>query len=740
MAEQNINNRLLKGLLLVFGLLLVGVASAQAAGEAPLRFAGDDNYPPFERQNAHGQPEGFNVDLERAMAAQGGRKASHALMDWPAALAALRNGDADVVAMFASRERARDFLFTTPFYFVTHGIYGLQGAEGVPGLDALRGRRVALEDGGYAADALASEGIDVVPVIREDYRAALQAVLDHQADYALLPQPVSNRTISRQSLPVQLLGPPLWPRPYVFAVSKNQPELHAWLQQQLGLVVSTGRYYDIYQTWREQIEWNRTTVWEQYAGGLILAAALLGLLLLMIYAYSWRLRAVVRRLSWQLENARLRKSRAEKEMLHWEFHDRLTGLPTRPEFVARVRAHLARAERKGASHHVLMVAKLADIDEFICSLGFSTGETLISEVAKRLRRKQFAAICYMGRGVFAMLAQDQQALAEELLDEPSIVFDGLELEPRFTIGLAHCPVQGTDVAEVLRQAETAMAFASRAGHSWMEYKPSMDPDPQNLFIIRDFRRRGGEGLRVMLQPQVELATGKVIGAEVLVRWRHPELGELSPARFVPLLEQAGLVVTLTEFVLDEAIRLAAELRRKGLPSCLSVNVSAVDLLETDLCAKVALALASHGGQARDLRLEMTETSMISDPARVSMVISRLVDMGVECSIDDFGMGYSSMSHLRNFAVSEVKIDRSFVHDMLKQEAHHAIVSAVIALCHELKLTVVAEGPEDWQTVAALQALHCDRAQGYVFSRPVEVDAFTALREQVFSLAPNQERA
>lgn len=735
-AKHNINKMRLSGVLFVVGLMFSGLGNAEPR---PLRFAGDDHYPPFEWLTRNGEPRGFVVDLQLALAAQGGRDAQHRLMSWPDAQAALRTGEVDVVAMFASPSRARDFLFTTPFYFVTHGIYGPVGTEGVPDLGALEGRRVALEDGGYAAETLQQGDMRVIPVIREDYRAALQALLDGQADFALLPQPVANRTILRESLPLQVLGPPLWPRAYVFAVSRDQPELHGWLQQQLGLVVSSGRYYDIYQQWRDEIEWNRQSYWQQYAAWIILAALVLGLMLLMIYGYSWRLRAVVKRLTGQLENARLRKSRAEKEMLHWEFHDRLTGLPTRPEFVARARAHLLRAERKGISH-VMIVAKLSEIDDFICSLGFATGETLISEVARRLKRKGYAALCYMGRGVFALLAQDKTVLAEGLLDDQSIVFDGLELEPRFTIGLAHCPLQDTDVGEVLRQAETAMAFASRSGCSWMEYRQSMDPDPQNLFIIRDFRRFGRQGLRVMLQPQVDLTTGKVVGAEVLVRWRHPEMGELSPAHFVPLLEQAGLVEVLTEFVLEEAVRIAAELRRKGLPTCLSVNVSAMDLLETDLGAKVDWALAANGGEAGDLRLEMTETSMISEPDRVSMVIEKLVGMGVVCSIDDFGVGYSSMSHLRQFAVSEVKIDRSFVYDMLEQQAHHAIVSAVIALCHELKLTVVAEGPEDWQTVRALKALKCDRAQGYVFSRPVEIEDFIALREQTFTESAAQESA
>ncbi|MDX1803876.1 MAG: EAL domain-containing protein [Alcanivorax sp.] len=719
-------------------ILIVMAGGARASVPDTLVFAGDDHYPPFQWRSADGHVHGFVEDLEQALAEQGGRKAEHRLMDWPQALADLQSGKVDVVAMFASRERGQRFLFTTPFYFVTHGIYGHNGHAGVAGPEELAGHRVALEEGGYAAEALKEHHIQVQPVYREDYAAAMDAVLGGYAEYALLPQTVTNRRIMKKKLPLQPLGPPLWPRAYVFAVSSNNPQLHDWLQTQLGLVVSSGRYYDIYQQWRPQIEWASASFWQRYRW-LLWTLAALALLMLLGYGYSWQLRRVVRNRTGQLQAALSRQRKAEKEVRYWLNHDRLTGLPTRGEFVKQVRRYLGKRGRAGHTY-VVMVIHLSDINDIVCSLSYETGEAMVAAVARRLQQQRFKALGYFGRGVFGVLAEADASRQHSLLDESALELEGVELEPHFGVGLARYPQHSRDVIELLRQAEIALATGAHRQRYWAEYRPSMDPDPNNLFILRDFRRSGSDGLSVCVQPQVDLASGAIVGGEVLVRWQHPSLGALSPAYFVPLLEQAGLVGQLTEYVLDQAVQLAVQLRDEGRPTRMSVNVSAVDILESDLFHIVMSVLEKHGGLAEDLRLEMTETCVIGDPQRASEVVSRLSARGVACSIDDFGVGFSSMSHLRQFAVSEVKIDRSFVHDMCREESHYAIVKAVVALAHELSLTVVAEGPEDMETVQALQALCCDRAQGYVFSRPLSVEDFRAQRGKGFLHRDGRERA
>jgi len=645
-------------------------------------------------------------DLEKSLVERQGRKSEHRLMDWASAIDQLESGQVDVVAMFASKKRSEKFLFTTPFYFLTRGIYGLPGSPGISDVTALSGKSVALENKGYAEEALAENNIAVIPVLREDFEAALRAVINGEAEFAVVPQQLANRTIALEKMDLQSLGPPIWPRPYVFAVSAERPDLHAWLQNELGLVISSGRYYDIFERWRSQIEWSENAGWWRYKWLLWGLAGVL-LLALLGYGYSWQMRTLVQRRTRDLEGALDSQKKAENELRH----------------------------RKNG---VLLVLKLTDLNEIICGLGFQIGEGVLAAVGQRFQKQNFLAVGHFGRGVFAVLAEGTVASIEDLIDVSPLSVGGMDIEPRFGVGVARLEGRRCDVTEVLRQAETAMAVGASRRRYWMHYHPGMDPDPQALFVIRDFRRMRGEGLSVCLQPQVDLSSGAVVGAEVLVRWNHPSLGELSPAYFVPLLERAGLISRLTEYVLNEAIRIAAGLRRDGLPTCLSVNISAVDLLETDLYRVVLQALEKYQGRPEDLRLEMTETSVISDPEKVSEVVARLAEMGVECSIDDFGVGFSSMSYLRQFAVSEIKIDRSFVTDMLEEDAHYAIVRAVIALAHELNMTVVAEGPEDNDTVKALMDLGCDRIQGYVFSRPVPLSAFYDIRTRTLAVGDRLE--
>jgi EAL domain-containing protein (putative c-di-GMP-specific phosphodiesterase class I)/ABC-type amino acid transport substrate-binding protein/GGDEF domain-containing protein len=717
-------------------LFVASVACAKSTVPETIIFAGDDNYPPLQWVDESGKNRGMIFELEKSLVERQGRQSEHRLMDWAAAIDQLESGEVDVVAMFASKKRSEKFLFTTPFYFLTHGIYGLRGSPGVSDVASLSGKRVALEKKGYAEEALSENHIAVIPVLREDFEAALRAVINGEAEFAVVPQQLANRAIALKKMNLQPLGPPIWPRPYVFAVSAERPGLHEWLQNELGLVISSGRYYDIFERWRSQIEWSEKAGWWRYKWLLLGLAGVL-LLALLGYGYSWQMRNLVQRRTRDLEEALDSQKKAESELRHWASHDRLTGLATRAGFFSQLQT-ISRDKVQQKKSCVLLVLKLTDLNEIICALGFQIGEGMLAAVGQRFQKQNFLAVGHFGRGVFAVLAEGTVSSIEDLIDVSPLSVGGMDMEPRFGVGVARLEGIQCDVTEVLRQAETAMAVGASRRRYWMHYHPGMDPDPQALFVIRDFRRMQGEGLSVCLQPQVDLSSGTVVGAEVLVRWNHPSLGELSPAYFVPLLERAGLISRLTEYVLHEAVRIAAGLRHDGLPTCLSVNVSAVDLLGTDLYRVVLQALEKYQGRPEDLRLEMTETSVISDPEKVSEVVARLAELGVECSIDDFGVGFSSMSYLRQFAVSEIKIDRSFVSDMLEEDAHYAIVRAVIALAHELNMTVVAEGPEDNDTVKALMDLGCDRIQGYVFSRPVPLSAFYDIRTRTLAVGDRLE--
>jgi EAL domain-containing protein (putative c-di-GMP-specific phosphodiesterase class I) len=251
----------------------------------------------------------------------------------------------------------------------------------------------------------------------------------------------------------------------------------------------------------------------------------------------------------------------------------------------------------------------------------------------------------------------------------------------------------------------------------------MDMDIISLFIDGNV-----PGIFPVFQPQLDLRTGKISSAEILVRWQHPHLGFIPPNAFIPLLENSGLIEQVTVQMIGEAVRVAVLLRERNLPCAISVNIAAYDLIETSLADIIRKALARYQGLAGDIKLELTETSVASDPQRVKHVLLELSELGIYASVDDFGTGYSSLSYLSLFPIRELKIDRTFVSDMIGNPRNRSIVRSTIVMARELGLVTVAEGVEDDQTLQMLKKDGCDLAQGYVIAKPMgEADFIEFMR-------------
>jgi EAL domain-containing protein (putative c-di-GMP-specific phosphodiesterase class I) len=274
--------------------------------------------------------------------------------------------------------------------------------------------------------------------------------------------------------------------------------------------------------------------------------------------------------------------------------------------------------------------------------------------------------------------------------------------------------------QLLRRADVAMYDAKRSGIGVALYDGDRHADSSgHLALVEDLRTALVEGqLLLHHQPQLDAATGRLTGVEALVRWAHPERGLLHPLDFLPLAEVHGLMGALTDVVLTQAVTQCAEWRRRGLDLRISVNLSASNLLDTSLPARVADLLDVHGVPSSALVLEVTESVLLSDPDRSVAVIGALARLGVTVSIDDFGTGYSSLAYLRELPVAELKLDRSFTADLLINVRSEAIVASTIELAHRLGQLVVAEGVEDDATLDRLRSLGCDISQGYLHSRPL----------------------
>nr|MDP8944014.1 EAL domain-containing protein [Actinomycetota bacterium] len=417
---------------------------------------------------------------------------------------------------------------------------------------------------------------------------------------------------------------------------------------------------------------------------------------------------------------------------HQALHDALTGLPNRSLFRDRVAQAALAAERDGSPGAVALI-ELVGLREVNTALGHDQGDLLLKQLEPHLRAalRESDTVARLGGDEFALLLPDAgdaarvEVVARKVLRslERPLPLHGLGIEVGATLGIACYPEHGRGVDALLEHAEVARHRAREAGERFAVYAPGLDDrEPSRLELVSQLRRAIDRGeLALVYQPKVEVATGAVRGVEVLVRWPHPERGMMPPAEFVPLAEHTGLIRPMTSFVLAEALRQCREWSRAGLEIGVAVNLPARGLADRDLPDEIAALLAAHELPPRRLTLEITESMLMSEPARAVAVLDRLNAMGVALSIDDFGTGYSSLTQLKRLPVAELKIDRSFVMGMSVDRDDAAIVRSTIDLGHNLGLEVVAEGVETEEIGRELAALGPDLVQGFALSRPVPGD-------------------
>ncbi|HVA91343.1 MAG TPA: EAL domain-containing protein [Chloroflexota bacterium] len=424
----------------------------------------------------------------------------------------------------------------------------------------------------------------------------------------------------------------------------------------------------------------------------------------------------------------LRNARLHAAMRRQARHDSLTGLPNRLLLHERLDTLLGTAKATGQSISLLLL----DLDRFKDvndTLGHLVGDGLLQHIATRLQRALGVTdtVCRLGGDEFALVlpavdAEGATAVARLVLaalETPFQVGPHL-LDPAGSVGIAVYPEHGTDGLTLLRHADVAMYVAKRSQSGVALYESAHDQHSiRRLELARDLRVAIREdGLRLYYQPKVALPSGQFRGVEALLRWSHPTHGFIPPDEFVPLAEHTGLIGSLTEWVLLTALRQGQAWREAGQIIPIAINLSARGLQDQQFPDLVDRHIARCGGAPGDLTLEITEGSLMTDPARAREVLVRLHALGVRLAIDDFGTGYSSLGYLKELPVDEVKIDKSFVLGMgTGDRRDEAIVRSVVAMAHALGLSVVAEGVEDAVTFALLGTFGCDVAQGYYLSRP-----------------------
>ena len=434
-------------------------------------------------------------------------------------------------------------------------------------------------------------------------------------------------------------------------------------------------------------------------------------------------------------------SLASRRLRRQATHDALTGLPNRLLLEDRIERALAAAVRGDREVAVLFI----DLDRFKeinDTLGHSYGDELLRQVALRLAEvvRHGDTLARLGGDEFAVLLpnvddrEQVEMVAARLRDalHRSFSAEGTTLDVEASIGVALSPEHGTTPDQLLANADIAMYFAKerKAGAVFFDSQDRVNT-PSQLTVLGDLRRalEADDQLFLHFQPKYALDDERLVGVEALLRWSHPEHGNIPPAEFIGIAEGTGIIRKLTERVLCQALAQSRRWVDAGHHVPIAVNLSTRCLLDADFPELLEGLLAEHSIPPDLLRLEVTESAVMGDPARATDVLQRLHDLGVSLSIDDFGTGYTSMAHLRRLPIDELKIDRSFVIAMIENEHDAVLVRTAIDLGHNLGLTVVAEGVEQAAHVSALRALECDVAQGYHYARPMPAAELTTLLDR-----------
>jgi len=455
------------------------------------------------------------------------------------------------------------------------------------------------------------------------------------------------------------------------------------------------------------------------------------------------------------EALRLNKKRLEravKDLQYLANYDSLTQLPNRALCMDRIKYALKRASRTSTQVSILFL----DLDHFKDvndSLGHAVGDQLLKATSQRLLEKIRSedTLARLGGDEFVIIlnelnsTQDVITIVEKIVTsfETPFQLSNYEVNTTVSVGVCMFPNDGADVDSLMKAADAAMYKAKEVGRNTYEFYEAA----LNKLAIRrhqlanELRQAIPNGeLSLVFQPQLRLEDNKIIGAEVLLRWQHPVLGNISPAEFVPIAENTGLIKEIGNWVLDNACEKIAKCRSLGCEIRLAVNLSALQFRQTDLPEQIANTLKKYKLSPSLLEVEITESMLMRDVSQAISILERLKDMQIRIAIDDFGTGYSSLSYLRRFPLDALKIDRSFIDELVVDADDTAITLAIISMAKSLRLEVIAEGVETAQQKEFLAQNSCDDIQGYHFSRPLTFADFTSFIQQKRPTQSRQDKS
>lgn len=724
--------------------LFVDKGNASSTKEVKiLRFAGDNNHPPFEFVDENGNFRGYNIDIINAIAHVTGLDIEIIPMNWDDAIFALDNEQVDgIIGISKNEERLKKYNFTSPTMINEQVIFVNKDTVHINNLDNLAGLRVSYQKNDLN-ESYISEIPNVKAVPKQDMEEALFALSNKEADAALGNRKVGIFHLQRNKLTdrIMIVGEPIASTKYGPAVLKNNEELLDILEAGLEQIKKNTTFEDINKKWFGDSVDFFTILYTQYKTEIIFISITILITILFLYSYNKRLQKEVMKRTRELEKANENLISKQKEVYDLAYFDSITSLPNRLYFVEELKDIFANLEKEQNRFGVLFL----DIDRFKHindTLGHNVGDYILKLLGMRLSKltKDGDIVARVGGDEFFILIKniesdiDIKTLANSILNDfkdPYHIRDYV-LHLTTSIGIAIYPDGGLDVQSLLMNADLALYKAKDlGGNSYYIYGDEIASKGLEKMVLLNQLRQACDNDELVLyyQPQIEVKTGEIIGLEALVRWNHPERGLLYPDQFIGLAEETGLIIQMGEWILRKACNQAKEWADQGNEIIMSVNISAKQFQHREFVKELVSILIESGLDPKNLTLEITETIAISDMELTINILNMINNLGIGVAIDDFGTGYSSLSYLNEMSVNELKIDRSFIWDIEKNHKNKMIANTIILLGKQIGLKVTAEGVENREQLDILEEMECDIAQGYYFSKPVPKEKIEIMMNQ-----------
>ncbi len=714
------------------GLLAEGKSTDSKDYSKTIKLAGDHNHPPYEYIDDNGIFKGFNIDIINAIANEMDLKLEIIPMEWSDAILALDNNEVDgIIGMSQNQERLEKYRFISPTVINEQVIFTRKDTVHINELADLQGLKMAYQKNDYNESIIL--GIpNITPYPKRGQDEALATLEKGEVDATMGNKLVGLYYLQKNKMTelIKVVGEPISTVKYGPVVGKDNEELLQVLEKGLEAIKRNKLYDKIYKKWfGEDISYIKM-IFDVYKEQIISVFIVISLTFLSLYFYNKKLQREVLKRTSELEIANKDLIEHQKEIYNLAYYDPITSLPNRVYFTEELNNIFENIEENKGLFAVLLL----DLDRFKHindTLGHNVGDHILKLLGMRLKKlvKDYDIIARIGGDEYYILIKDIDH-TDDVIKLANIIIEDFkkpfhikdyELYLTTSIGISLYPDGGLDSQSMIKNADLALYKAKEfGGNAYYIYGIEIQSTGLERMMLLNQLRQALQNNEFMLhyQPQIDILTGKIRGMEALIRWNHPEQGLLYPDKFIPLAEETGLIIPMGEWILREASIQAKKWIDLGHDITISVNISAKQFQHRGFISEVINAIDKSGLNPKNLTLEITETIAISNIDYTLNILDTLGSLGISVAIDDFGTGYSSLNYLNEMNVNELKIDRSFIWDIEKNDKNKMISNTIIVLAKQLGLKVTAEGVENREQLEILKEMKCDIAQGYHFSKPV----------------------